>query len=244
MSTFAEATPVPPHLSEGERIINTFIAPSKTFHDVKRNPSWWVPWLVISVFSLIFMFAVGQKVGFEQIAQTEISRSKRAEQFERLPPEQKARQLQLTVSITKGISYAIPVTSLIAFAITAAILMATFNFGAGAEIPFKTSMAVVIYSWLPYILHSLLGVVSLFAGSDPEGFNIRNPVATNPAYFMDPTQHRFLYGLASSLDVFNLWVIVLMAIGYSAVSKLKRSTAFAVVLGWYLLFKIVGAALG
>lgn len=244
MSAGAASTPVEPRLSEPERIINTFIAPRKTFADVKRNPGWWVPWLLISAFSLAFVFAIGQKIGFEQLAQTEIGRSRRAEQFERLPADQKARQMQITTSMMKGFSYASPVISLIFFVVIAAVLMASFNFGAGAEIPFKTSLAVVVYGWLPNIVAAILGIVSLYAGADPEAFNLRNPVASNPAYFMDPTHNKFLYGLASSLDVFNLWVVALLAIGYSSVSKLKRSTTFAVVLGWYLLYKIIAAGLG
>ncbi len=78
---------------------------------------------------------------------------------------------------------------------------------------------------------------------NPEAFNIKNPVATNPAYFLNPTGNRFLYGMASALDVFVLWTLILMAVGYSAVSKLKRSTALAVIIGWYLVWKFVTSGL-
>jgi hypothetical protein len=243
MSADAVSTPVGPRLSEAERIFNTFIAPSKTFHDVRRKPTWWVPWLLISIVSLAFIAVVGQKVGFDQVVRNEIAKSSRAAQLERLSPEQRARQMQVTLTVTKLLAYAVPITSLFVFIIVAAVLMATFNFGAGAEIPFQTSLAVVIYGWLPAMVSGLLGIVSLFAGADPEGFNISNPVASNPAYFMDPMQHKFLYGLASALDAFSFWMMILMAIGFSCVSKLKRSTTFAVILAWYLLLKVVGAAI-
>ncbi len=35
-----------------------------------------------------------------------------------------------------------------------------------------------------------------------------------------------------------------MGIGFSCNSKVKRSTAIAIVAGWYLLYKLVGAGLG
>ena len=46
-------TPIPPTpqtvpLSQAARIVDTFIAPSKTLTDLGRNPSWWVPWLLVS----------------------------------------------------------------------------------------------------------------------------------------------------------------------------------------------------
>src|SRR5712675_1117342 len=55
-----------PPLSEAARIVNTFIAPSKTFTDLRRNASWWAPFLLFVVASTIFSCAVGQKVGYSK----------------------------------------------------------------------------------------------------------------------------------------------------------------------------------
>jgi hypothetical protein len=135
------------------------------------------------------------------------------------------------------------VLNLIIFVVIASVLMATFNFAAGASVPFKTSLAIVVYSSLPGVIGALLGMISMFAGVDPAGFNAQNPVATNPAYFMDPTGNKFLYGMASALDVFVIWSIVLMGIAFACNSKVKRSTAIAIVAGWYLLYKLVGSGM-
>jgi hypothetical protein len=72
---------------------------------------------------------------------------------------------------------------------------------------------------------------------------VNNPVATNPAYFMDPAGNKFLYGMASALDVIALWTIVLLGIGFSSNSKVKRSTAIILVAAWYLFWKLGAAAL-
>ncbi len=191
-------------LSQGARIVNTFIAPTKTFTDLRRNSSWWAPWLLISIFSLIFVFVMGKQIGFEQISKNSIAQSSRAEQFEKLPPEQRDKQLQLSTTLTRYISYSLPVFNLIIFVVIAGVLMATFNSVAGASVPFKTALAIVTYGSLPAIIGAVLGIISMFAGVDPAGFNVRNPVATNPAYFMDPMGNKFLYGMASALDVFIL----------------------------------------
>jgi hypothetical protein len=37
--------------------------------------------------------------------------------------------------------------------------------------------------------------------------------------------------------------VVLIAVGFSVQGKVKRSTAIAVVLGWFLLYKVIGAGL-
>lgn len=236
-------TPEPTPLSEGARMINTFIAPSKTFTDLRRSASWWAPWLLISIVSLAFVYVMGKQIGFDQISKTEISRSSRAEQFEKLPPDKQAQQLDVSTTVTRDISYATPAVILIAYVIMAAVLMATFNFGAGASVPFKVALAIVIYGSLPGVISALLGIISMFAGVDPAGFNVRNPVATNPAYFMDLNANKFLYVMASALDVLVLWSGVLMGIGFSCNSKVKRGSAIAMVLGWYLVYKLAAAGL-
>jgi hypothetical protein len=225
------------------RFVNTFVAPTSTFADLRRNPSWWVPWLAVSVMAIAFFAVLGQRVGFEQIVRNEIQKSSRYEQFQKLPPEQQERQMQISMTITRFAGYASPVTILIVTVIVAAVLMATFNFGAGAEVTFKQAMAISMYAMAPMVLFYALGIVSLLIGVDAEGINIRNPVASNPAYLMDPTQNKFLYGMVSALDIFAIWSIILTGIGYAANSKVKRSIAIAIVASWYVVYKLAASAL-
>lgn len=244
------AAPETAALSQGARIVNTFVAPSKTFNDLRRSASWWAPWLLISVVSLIFIYSVGRYVGFEQISKNSIAQSeKRSEQFEKLAPAQQERQLHIAAVFTKYIAYALPVTVLVAFLLIAVVLMGTFNLGMGQSVPYKVSLAIVAYAGLPGIIGSILGSISIIAGGmsgslDREAFDIRNPVATNLAYFMDPRGNKFAYGMASALDVFVIWGIVLMGIGFACNCKVKKGTAIGTVAGWYILYKLLGATLG
>jgi len=230
-------------LSEGARLVNTFIAPSKTFTDLRRNASWWGPWLLISIFALLFVYSMDRQVGFDQISRNEIAHSPRADEFDKLPADQQEKRLQISTSIVRYLSYGIPVTILFFLAITTTVLWVTFKVVAGGDVSFKTAYAIVFYGSLPNIISSMLGAISMFAGVNPEGFNVNNPVATNPAYFMDRAGNKFLYGMASGLDVIVLWTVVLMGIGFACNSKVKRTTAIALVAGWYLFWKLGTAAL-
>src|SRR5947209_7676781 len=154
MSSVASAAPQSnqPALSEGARIVNTFVAPSKTFTDLNRKASWFVPWLVLALFSLLFAFAVSQKVSWRQAQDNQIRLSpKRAAQLEQAPPEQRQRQLAIGEKITAGITYGWPVMRLIGLVIVAGVLLFSFNFGVGAQLKFNTVLAVVMYASLPEI---------------------------------------------------------------------------------------------
>ncbi len=228
-------------LSQGARILNTFFAPSETFTDIKRSASWWLPFLLIAVASCAFGFVVSKKVGFEQVTQNKLRLTpKRAEAIERLPADQRAQQMKFAVIGSMVEAYGSPVGRLIVILIVASVLMATFNFGAGAEIPFKQALAVVAYAGLPNIIKEGLAIASLLAGADPEGFLFQNPVATNPAYFMDATKSLPLYSLTASLDIITIWVLVLTGIGFARISKLKTATTMSVVFGWYIVMVLLG----
>lgn len=248
MSTPSTTTVAPDAapLSQSGRIVNTFIAPSRTFGDLQRSASWWAPWLLISLMSVIFIYSIDRTIGFDQISQSAIAKSPRAEQFEKLPADQQARQLRITATFTRYISYTSPVIILVVFVVVAAVLMGTFNLALGTSVPFKIALAIVVYSGLPGIIGAALGAISVVAGGmsgslDKEAFDMRNPVATNPAYFMDPAGNKFAYGMASALDIFVIWNIALIGIGFACAGKVKRGTAIGTVAGWYLLYKLLTA---
>jgi len=237
-------TPETAPLSQAERIIDTFIAPSKTFTDLRRSASWWAPWILISIFSLIFSYAVSRQVTFEQIVKNEIARSQKAsENFEKATPDQQAQQTKIMKYSYVGAFYGSPFLLLLIYAIVAAVLFATFKVAAGADITFGKTYAIIMYAGLPGIVGAVLGTIAMFAGINPEGFNVNNPVGTNPAYYMDPETSKFVLGLASIPDVISIWSIVLMGIGFSCVGKVKRSTAITIVAVWYLVYKLAAAGL-
>ncbi len=234
-----DMTVVVPKLSQAERIINTFVAPTKTFNDVRRSASWWAPWLLMAVCSVAMVMTVSQKVGFEQVNENNLRmRPKQLEQLEKAPPDQQARQRSIGVAVTKGISYGFPLASLIFLAIVALILWATANFGAGAETTFGAVMAVVMYASLPGCIKALLTVVTLLAGVSPEGFTFQNPIASNLS-FLAPTPGA-LNAALTALDVFQLWTLWLTVIGLTCIGKLKRGTAIGIVFGWWGFVTLLG----
>jgi hypothetical protein len=236
-----ESMPSPqPGLSEPARLINTFIAPSKTFEDIKRKASWWVPFVLSCVFAIAFFVTIDKKVGFDQVSREMLSHNSQVQQQ---TPEQQERTIAITTAITKYLGYAAPVFILLYGLVIAAVLMATFNFALQADVPFSQSLAIVFYSWLPAVLSSILGIISLMIGN-PDNFHMQNPVATNPAYFLDPaTTSKFLYAFLTSFDVISLWTVVLLGIGFAVNSKKKLSTgtAIMVVAGWFFLVKLIAS---
>jgi hypothetical protein len=239
----AASEPAP--LSEGARLIDTFIAPSKTFTDLRRSASWWAPFLLLSIVSVAFFYVVDQKIGFRKVVDNQIQASPKAtRQMEQLPPDQRSQAITRQAVGVRYFCYGYPAVILLWNLIIAAILLASFKFGASAAVKFKTSYAIVMYASLPLLLKTILATISVVAGADPDSFNLQNPAATNPGYFLSAGNSPFLYSVATALDIFMIWTLILTAVGFACVSKVKRSTAMTIVFGWYIFFTIGAAGLG
>lgn len=232
-----------PKLSEMSRIVNVFTAPSATFTDIRRNSSWWVPWLLMSILQLGFAFAIDQKFGWDTLTEQQIAKNPSVQvRLDGIKPDQREQILQRQAQVARYLAYAAPVRILIMWTIIAAIFMAVFKFGFGAEIPFKRSLATWGYATMPLLISFALTIVSIYATS-VGSFDLNNPVASNVGYFLDPKNSKLLYWLGSCIDIFDIWAIVLLGIGYSIASnnKVKRTSAIAVFTVVFVLMKGLGA---
>ncbi len=230
-------------LSQIERVVDAFTAPSKTFEDIKRgNRSWWLPFIVMALFGYIFFAVVSQKVGMQQVMDNQIRLSpKTQERMAQMPPEQRERANKISIAIVQGTFLVTPLIGLAGAAIIALGLWGTINFVFGGKAKYGQIFAVSYYAWLPSIVKALLGVVVLYAGMAPESFNVKNFAPTNLGAFMDPTSASpALYSLASSLDIVTIWMLVLMGMGIATVAGVKRSSGYIAVFGWWAVFVLIG----
>jgi hypothetical protein len=113
-----------------------------------------------------------------------------------------------------------------------------------APIRFKQMYAIFCYTSRPGVLQTALKAVVLVIKK--QEFNLLNPLAFNPAVFMDSqTSSKFVYSLAKSFDLFTLWTIALIVIGIKAAAGKKLSygaAAAAVVVPWLAVI-FIGASL-
>ena len=125
--------------------------------------------------------------------------------------------------------------------------MFLFDTMMSAGIGLKRMMAIVAYGFLPLVIQTALSMVVLYL-KDPEEFNLRNPLMFNVGAYLSPDSPAALRALGSSIDLFSLWIIVLLAIGVSsAARKISFGKAFtAIALPWALLvcLKVAAAAAG
>ena len=234
------AAPTTSPLSQGERIVDTFIAPSKTFADILRDKSWWLPFLLAILVGYGYLFALQSKVGWDQVAQNAMKQDpKAAERMANASPEQRAQAAKLTTTIIKSTFYASPVLALLFAAVASLVLWGTINFIFGGHAAYGRVFAVWMYGTLPLLLTSILAIVALFAGLDRDQFNINNPVGTNLGFYLGAETPKWLMTLAGAIDVVWIWAYILVGIGLAIVAKTKKSSGLIAVFGWVVLILLV-----
>lgn len=220
------------------RLVGVFFSPKETFASIAKRPSWILPVVLMTVLGCAVGFVMNQRVNWREIASKRIEDSPRASQ---LSAEQKEQQLAMSDKISPAIAYAIGLLAPILIAvIVGGVMLGAFNLLGGANANFKTSIGIVSHAYFVTIVSSLLFILILYL--KPYGTaDIENPVAANLAAFFPDGTAKWLVTLGTAMDLFSFWVILLIAMGFSAFNpkKLKMGSAFGIVLSVWGAYELV-----
>jgi hypothetical protein len=110
----------------------------------------------------------------------------------------------------------------------------------GGGLKFGVPFAIVNYAQVPAMLGAILAIVVLalkpYGQVDPQALT-----ATNLAAFLPGDSAPWLTSLGASIDLFWIWCMILLAIGFSKANprKISKGTAAAIVFGLWLLWVLV-----
>jgi len=247
MSTVATTPeePTPPTQSFPARFLGVFISPGATFADIARKPGFLAPLIVAVVMSVAVTETMLAKIGMEKIVRKSIEQSKSAAS---MSPEQMDQAVQQGAKIGGIIAHVAgvlgaPIFLLILAGLGLLIVNAIF----GGQTNFKTAYSIACFAYLPAILGGLMAIAMILFG-DRENFNPENAIPSNAGFFLNPLDtSKALYKFASSIDIFTIWLLILMGIGFSEATgrKVKALSVFLVYFGLWMVWVLgkVGLAL-
>jgi len=209
-------------MSEVSRLIGVFFEPGKTFADVAERPRWFVPLLISILFSVGYLYAFSSHIGWDSYIHRAMDNNPNIQRLSADQQQQafnRAEQIAgvgSTVSVIVALPLAIVLWGGIALGIVKGLL--------GVPIRFKQVFAALCYAGIVRTIYAVLSTIVMFLTKDPENFDVQNGFFSNPGAMMDPqTSSKFLYVIASSLDVFTIWVILLAALGIKAAGGKRLS---------------------
>jgi hypothetical protein len=217
--------PEPKGMSEIARISGILFEPGKTFEDIARRPTYILPMALLISMVLLMMTLFAQHVGWERFIRHQFETNPRMMQMD---PAQRQQTMDMQIRFTPIVAYVgallgVPIADLI----WAALLLGIVKGMMGATVRFKQVFAVIAWTGILGLISTALAIVVMFL-KNPDDFNLQNPLVFNPGALMDPlTSSKFVYSLATSLDLFTIWMLVLIGIGLKAAGGKSLSTGGA-----------------
>ena len=124
-------------------------------------------------------------------------------------------------------------------------LMFVFRFFYGGDVSFKQAIAIVVWTFLAVGIVSTPVTLTVLALKGDWNIDPNQAVQANLGLLLDKsTAAKPLWALFTSIDVFVLWMVVLLAVGFGvAIKKPTSSTLWGVVIPWLVIVCIkVGAS--
>jgi hypothetical protein len=199
------------------RIFGVFFSPKATFADIARRPSWIAPMAVLMLTGIVLNIALAVHTNWTQVSRDQIERSKFASrQFDKLDDAAKAQAFEQAAQRAKTMRYVRAVIGwplLLLFA--TAVYFGAYRLIGGGRMTFGLSFVIVAFAHLPVALKEILGTVVTML-RDPSAIDPDNYLASNPAALMGSDTPIWQIVPLAFLDVFAIWAIILVAIGFAA----------------------------
>ena len=208
-------------------LLGVFASPGRTLALVAEQRRVVAPLLVAVAASLSFSAAFVPRVDWERAALRKIE-----DQGGQMTPHEREEEVAQVRKLGAVTGYGAAALGPVLGALAAAFFLWMGFRVAGTRPAFLPALAVTAWALLPVQLGRLLAIPAVVRadGLLPDGLSRLLP--WNGAYWLPPGAAAPAASAASSLDLFGLWSVALLAIGMAVVAgaSLRRSAAVVVVL--------------
>jgi hypothetical protein len=200
-----------------QNIIGIYHRPAEVFEQLKPKTLWWVPLIIVLVVSAAAVLVSRPIVMPEIMAQIA--------QNPDIPPENLAQiqeRIQNPLFSLLNVFLGLP----LAWLAVGLVFWGVFSM-LGGKSTFVKMFAATVWAWMVSIPGSLVKVPLMFVMETAK-------VHTSLALILQPEmEETFFFRLLSQVDIFAIWTLFVMAIGYSAFTGIKqKKSLWAVFITW------------
>ena len=222
------------------RVVGALVSPVKTFESIRRRPTWVAPLVVLVALNLVSTLVVWPKVDFEAAVRTQLERQGQEVDEEGI---ERAAAMQSKIGLPCAV-LAMPL-GLVVFAL---VFMVAFKL-LGGELGFAHSLSTTLHAMMPWAVAIVLTIPVVLGQTeiDAESMQSGGLLASHLGVLAPEGSSPLLLAALGSIDVFSIWAIALLVVGYAIVAGVSRAAAAGTVVGLWLAWvaiKVGLAALG
>ena len=217
------------------RIGGVLFSPDATFASIARRPTWVAPLIVLILISIASGVILSGRIDWGAPAREAM------EQRKDVRPEDAARAERMANAFGKVIAYAGPIFLVIIMLIVSGILLLAFRLF-GGEGNFAQAWSATLYAYMPSVIKSIavLAVLVIKGGTAISPIALATLVRSSPAFLFDPKTNPMAFALATNFDIFSLWVMVLLIIGFAHLARVSKGKSAAIVITLYVVKALLG----
>jgi hypothetical protein len=220
------------------RLIGVLVAPGETFRSIAERPTWLAPLLALVLLTGAVSLVVQARTDPEEMVRGQMEMLKVD-----VPQQDIDKAIERAENQTTGAKIGLLVFGVVLQVAFYAFLAVLFWIGFrmfGSEMDYLHSLATTAYAYMPFAVATLINLPLLFSrGSltweevQSGGVLVSSLKALAPEGATAVT--RMLLG---SLDLFTIWTLVLLTIGYRTVAKVSTAVASGIVLLYWLIYVV------
>ena len=211
--------------SSAKNLIQALVAPREAFTELARRPTTALALIVLVLLGVVAIHAAMSRVPPESLF------ASLEEQGQELPPQAKENPERfLKIALWSQTAAAVVLGPGLYFAL-AGVFLVLFRM-LGSELTFRQSLATAVHGMLPFGVAAVVGVF-VALGRDQitlEELQWGGLVASNLGFLAGDETGKVARALLTSVDLFSVWCIALLAIGYRIVARVGAGAAWAAVL--------------
>jgi hypothetical protein len=227
-----------PHMTAAQRLWTVFTSPERVFADIAIKPSWVLCLVLMALLAVAVQFVVLPHIDNEATL-----RARLGDRAEGVSDEQIERMVEQGEKFTRFAPIIGLVISPIAFAIMAAIFFILLKI-VGSDADYVRTLSTMLHAYWPAsVVASVLTAILIQRAGMIQQQELTNIVKSHPGAFLSADASAWLSAAAGTLSVFNIWIVVLLIIGFRVVGKVSTGKAAVAALVPWLVWLVVKAGL-
>ena len=229
--------PVAPETPGGffQNLIDVYFSPREAFTRIVRSPRFLLPLVGYVVLVLGFTGIWMQKMDAREFMKVQIEESGQAD---RIPAEQREAIIEQQAKWMPIFAWVMgPVGIAVTLLVIAGVLMFIYRFFYSSEVTFRQAFAIVTWIFFAVGLVSTPLMLLVLQLKGDWNINPQEVIQANLGLFLEKSSAaKPLWALLSSIDLFSLWMVFLLAVGFGVASKKTTGSAiWGVAIPWILI---------
>ena len=229
--------PVAPESGGGffQNLIDVYFSPREAFTRIVRNPSFLLPLAGYILLVLGFTGIWMNRMDAREFMKVQLEESG---QWDKIPAEQREAILEGAPGQMKIFGWIGPVVATpVMLLLTAGVLLFIYRFFYSSEVVFKQSFSIVTWTFFAVALVTTPLLLLVFQLKGDWNVNPQEAIQANLGLLLDKSEAaKPLWALLSSIDVFSMWTVFLLAVGFAVASrKTTGSALWGVAIPWILI---------